>query len=64
VLAPVRVEIKSGGIRHVASGQVGDDGDVIADLVLIRITFGGIKRVAYCHIRRPGDACVSAPGIK
>jgi hypothetical protein len=64
VLAPVRVEIKSGGIRHVAAGIVRHNGDVIADLILIGIAFGGIKRVAYCHIGRPCEARVGAPGIE
>jgi hypothetical protein len=64
VLAPVRVEIKSGGIRHVAAGIVRHNGDVIANLILIGVALGGIKRVAYCHIRRPCDAGVSAPGIE
>ncbi len=64
MLAPARVEIKSGGIRHVAAGIVRNNGNVIADLVLIGIAFGWNKRVAYCHIRRPCDTRVSAPGIE
>ncbi len=64
MLPPIRVEIKSGGIRHVAAGVVRNNGDVIADLALIGIALGGIKRVAYCHIRRPRGAGVSAPRIE
>ena len=64
MLAPARVEIKSSGIRHVAAGIVRNNGDVIADLVLIRIALGWIKRIAYCHIRRPRGTRVSAPGVK
>jgi len=64
MLVPARVEIKSSRIRYVAAGIVRNNGDVIADLVLIGIAFGWNKRVAYCHIRRPCDTCVSAPGIK
>ena len=47
MLAPIRVEIKSGGIRHVAAGIVRNNGDVIANLVLVGITLGWNKRVAY-----------------
>ena len=43
---------------------VRNDGDVIAYLVLVRIAFEWIKRIAYRHIRRPRDAGVSAKGIK
>ena len=64
MLLPVRVEIKSGGIRHVATRGVRNNCDVIADLALIRIAFGWNKRVAYSHVRRPCDTRVSAPGIK
>jgi len=64
VLAPARVEIKSSGIRHVAAGIVRHNGYVIAYLVLVRIAFQGIKRVTYCHIRRPRYPGVRAPGVK
>ena len=63
-MAPARVEIKSGGIRHVAAGIVRNNGDVIADLVLVWIAFQGIKRAAYCDIRRPRYPGVRAPGVK
>jgi len=64
VLSSVRVEVKSGRIRHVASGVIRNDGNVIADLALIGITFEGIKRVAHRNVRRPGHAGIRAPGIE
>ena len=60
----VRVDIVSGGVRHIASGAVRHNGDVIAYLVLIGIAFEGIKRVAYLDVGRPRDARVRAPGIE
>jgi DNA-binding IclR family transcriptional regulator len=47
VLAAVWVEIESSGIRNVAAGIVRNNGDVIANLVLVGITLGWNKRVAY-----------------
>ena len=64
VLIPVRIEVKCSRIRHVAPSIVGDDSDVIAYLVLIRIAFERIKRVANRHIGSPSDAGVSAIGIE
>ena len=64
MLTAVRVEIKSRRICHVASRVIRNDGDVIAYLALIRITFEGIKRVAHRNVRRPGHAGIRAPGIE
>ena len=64
MLSGVRVEIKGRGIRHIASGIVRNDGNVIAYLVLVRIAFERIKRIAHRNIRRPRDAAIGAPGIK
>ena len=64
VLIPVRIEVKRSRIRHIAPSIVGDDGDIIAYLVLIRIAFERIKWVANRHIESPSDAGVSAIGIE
>jgi len=64
VLAPVRVEIKRGRIRHVATRVVRNDGDVIAYLVLIRIAFERIKGIAHGDVRRPRDAAIRAERIE
>ena len=64
MLTAVRVEIKSRRIRHVASRVIRNDGNVIAYLALIGITFEGIKRVAHRNVRRPGHAGIRAPGIE
>jgi hypothetical protein len=64
VLPTVRVEVKSRGVRHVTTGIVRNDRDIVAYLVLVRIAFEGIKRIAYRHIRRPGHASVSTKGIE
>jgi hypothetical protein len=64
VLVSLRVEVKRGGVCHVAAGLVGNDCDVVTYLILIRIAFERIKRIAHCHIRRPGHASVGAKGIK
>ena len=64
MLAPVCVEVKRGGVSHVASGIVGYDRDIIAYLVLVRIAFERIKRIAHRNVWRPGHAGVSAIGIE
>ena len=64
MLVSARVEVKRGGISDIASGVVGHNGDVIAYLVLIRIAFKWIKRIAYLNVGRPGHAAVRAPRIK
>jgi hypothetical protein len=64
VLTPVRVEVKRGGIRHVASRIIGNDGDVVAYLALIRIALERIKRITDRYVRRPCHASVSAKGIE
>ena len=43
VLTVVRVEVECGRISHIAARLVGNNGDVIAYLVLIRITLRRIK---------------------
>ena len=64
VLPPARVEVESGRISDITSGVVRNDGDVIADLVLVRIAFEWIKRIAHRDVRRPGNAGVGAIGIE
>lgn len=64
MLAAVRIEIKRGGIRHVASGIVRYNRNVIAYLVLHRIPFKRCKRITDCNIGRPGNATVSAPRVE
>jgi len=64
MLVSVLVEVKRGRVRYVTSGFIGDDGDVVAYLVLVRIAFGRIKRVAHRNVRRPGNAGIGAEGIK
>ena len=64
VLAPVWVEVERGGVSHVGAGFIRDDRDIIAYLALVRITFEWIKRIAHRHVRCPGNAGISAEGIK
>ena len=64
MLSPARVEVKRGGIRHVTSSVVRDNGDVIADLVLARPAFERIERGTHRDIRRPRHPAVGAVGIK
>jgi hypothetical protein len=64
VLIPVRIEVKRSRIRHVGPSIVGDDRDIIAYLVLVRIALEWIKRIAHRNVRRPGHAGISAIGIE
>jgi len=59
-----RIKVECGRIRHIAAGIVGDDRNVIADLVLHGIAFERSKRVAYRDIRRPRHAPVRAPRVE
>jgi hypothetical protein len=63
-LAPARVKIKSGGIRHIPACIVGDNSDVVPYLVLVRIAFERIKRGADRDVLRPGNTAVRAKGIE
>ena len=64
MLSVVRIEVERSRVRYVAAGFIGNDGDIVAYLVLVGITLRRIKRVARSNIGRPGDASVGAIGIK
>jgi len=64
VLPAVRIEVECGRIRHVASGIVRHDGNVIAHLVLHRIAFKRSERIADRHVGRPCHTAVGAPGVE
>jgi hypothetical protein len=64
VLARVRVKVERRRIRHIATGVVRNNGDVIAYLVLLRIAFERGKRIAHRDVRRPSDAAVGTPGVE
>ncbi len=56
--------IKGGGVGHVASIVIGDNGHVVAHLILVWITEKGIEGAAHRDIGRPGVASVGTVGIK
>jgi hypothetical protein len=64
VLASVRVEVECGGVRDVTAGFVGNDCDVVANLILIRPTFLGVKGIAHRHVRGPRDPGVGAVRVE
>ena len=64
MLASGRVEVEGGSVSYIATSVVGNDGDVIADLILVRPAFLGVKRIAHRHVRRPRNARVSAVGVE
>ena len=64
MLSVVRIEVERSRVRHVAAGFIGNDGDVVAYLALVRIAFEWIKRIAHRHVRRPRHASVGAEGIE
>jgi hypothetical protein len=64
VLASLRIKVKGGRVSYVASSFVRYHRDIIAYLALVRIAFERIKRIAHCHVRRPGRAGVSAKRIE
>jgi hypothetical protein len=60
----VRVDVVSSRIRHVASGIVRNNRNVIAYLLILRETCLRIKRIAGRHIGSPRHATISAAGIE
>ena len=64
MLSATRIEVVGSRICHVTAGVIGYNGDVITYLVLVRIAFERSKRIAHCHIGRPGDAAIGAVGVE
>jgi hypothetical protein len=64
VLTSVRIEVERGGVGDVTASLVGNDSDVIADLILVRPAFLRVERIAHRHIWRPSNAGVSAVGVE
>ena len=60
----VRVDVKCSRVRYVTASFIGNHCNVIADLVLIRITEERIERVAHRNIGRPRIASVRAIRIE
>ena len=58
------IQVERRGIRNVSAGVVRNDGDVVANLALVRITFERIKRIAHRNVSRPSHAGVCAIGIE
>ena len=64
VLVSLGIEVKGRGVSHVTTGFIGNDGDVVAYLVLVRIAFEWIERVTNSHVGGPGNAGISAIGVE
>ncbi len=64
MLVSLWVEVEGGGVSHVAAGFIGNDGDIVTYLALIRVAFERIKGVAHCDVRRPSNAAIRTPGIE
>ena len=60
----VRVDVKCSRVRYVTASFIGNDCNVIADLILIWIAFEWVKWITDCYVRRPGNASVGAEGIE
>jgi len=64
VLIRVWVEIERGRIRCVGTRVIGNNGNVIAYLVLLWIAFERSKRIAHGNVGRPCDAAIRAERIE
>ena len=64
MLAPARVEVERGGIRHIGSGVIRYERDVVAYLILVGPAFQRIKGVAHRYVRRPANAAVRAVRVE
>jgi hypothetical protein len=64
VLVAIGIEVEGSSIRDIAAHFVRDDGDVIADLILVRIALERVECITNSHIRRPRHTCIGAKRIK
>lgn len=64
MLTSGRIEIEGGSVSYIPTSVVGKEGNVIADLILVRPAFLGVKCIAHRHVRRPRDTRVSAVGVE
>ena len=64
MLAPAPIEVERSRIRHITTGMIRNDGDVVAYLVLVRPAFERIKGVAYSQVRRPGNTAIHAVRVE
>ena len=60
----VGIHVEGGGISDVRSGVIRNDGDVIAYLLITRITCLRIESGAHSDVRRPARTTIGAPGVK
>jgi len=60
----IGINVKSGGICHVPASRIRHDGDIITDLLIVRIPSLRIKRIAHRDVRRPVHTTICAVGIK
>ena len=58
MLSRGRVQVECGRIRYVAAGVIGDNGDVVAYLVLLWLALSRIECCTYGDVRRPRRTCV------
>ena len=59
-----RIKVERGRISYIAARVIGNDGDVVAYLVLVRIAFERIKRSTDRDVGRPGYTAIRAIRIK
>ena len=64
MLAPARVKVEGGRIRYIPARIVGDNGNIITYLALVRIAFERIKRGTHRDVGRPGYSGVGAVRIE
>ena len=64
VLVTVGIEIECGRIRGVATCLIRHNGDVVADLTLVRVTFERVECIGHGNISRPRHAGISTKGIE
>ena len=64
MLVSIWIEIKSGGVSHVTPGLVRYNCDIVPYLILVRIAFERVERIAHRNVSGPGHAGVSAKRIK
>ena len=64
MLSSTRIEVVCSRVGDVTSGVIRHDGDIIADLVLLRPALQRSEGLADSYVRRPRNAAIGAVGVE
>ena len=64
MLSSAGIEVVGSRVGDVSSGIIGDDGDIITYLGLLRPTFQRVERLTDSYVGSPRNTAVGAIGIE